>query len=95
MATNAKLAREMAKPEHVQRMKQVREAVERVCKQFAENTEAGVIAGALVQQAKIVLSAYPDRLREDLTRGAVAHLTSEDLEPKEPSPIWLPRDLKS
>lgn len=58
-------------PENIARMTHIKKEIERVVLKYRENTEAAIVAGACIQIARTLLSLYPERLRKELTEGAV------------------------
>jgi hypothetical protein len=61
-------------------MHHVRKEVAKLILQWRDNTEAAVVAGALLQNARELFELYPESVREQLVEGAVAFLEgkSED-----------------
>ena len=74
------------------RMKHIREQVEKILMPYRENTEAALVCGALFQVARTLLKLYPDAVREDLLKGAIAFLREEDLD--KPEGVVVPAGFK-
>lgn len=89
-----RLDQEIAKPEHVERMKFIRSEIERAVLPYRENTEAAIVAGAAVQVARTLIELYPPNRRAQLVEAMVAFLKREDLDAPEPgSGIVGPKGL--
>lgn len=68
------------KREDLDRMKYIREQIEKAVLPYRHNTEAALVCGALFQVARTLLLLYPEATREDLLKGAIAFLKGEDLD---------------
>lgn len=62
------------KPEDVTRMNEIEGLVARTIGQFRENTEAAIVAGALLRIVYFLYMKYPEAVRRQLVEGAVAFL---------------------
>lgn len=68
------------KAEDVRRMGEVQQHVVRAIASYRENTEAAIVAGALLRIVRYLYSLYPERTRNELLEGAIAFLQQRDIE---------------
>jgi hypothetical protein len=79
--------------EAAERMQFIRAQVERTILPYRENTEAALVAGALVQIARVLFELYPEKTRTQLLTGAVAYLQRDNLEPQDSPLLVLPKGV--
>lgn len=80
------------KPIDVDRMNHVQKEIERAVLPYRENTEAAIVASALIRVARILIDRYNPEAQRQLTIAAVAYLERREvtIEGEQPTIIIPP-----